>query len=58
MPKYFKSKESMLYHEAFASFLIIENLIAQSIKNGMISDKLARVYENAHVRVYRRRLRK
>lgn len=54
MPKYFQTKAQQLHAEAFASFMIIENLCANNINNGMLSDKLCKVYRNAQTRCSRR----
>lgn len=54
MPKYFKSHKHMLAHEAIATLLIVESLVAASIKQGIIPDKLAKVHSKASNRAYRR----
>lgn len=54
MPRYFKTKAQQLHVEAYASFLLIEQICALSINQGMIPDKLVKVYERAENRMYRR----
>lgn len=54
MPKYFSSKAEMLYTQSLASFLLIENRCANSVQNGIIPDKLCKVYRNAQARCARR----
>lgn len=54
MPKYFKNSQHKLACEATASFMIIESKVAASIVHGTIPDRLARVYDRAQNRSYRR----
>ena len=54
MPRYFKSKAEQLHCEAFASFVLIEQICAENVINGIIPDKLCKIYEKAQARVSRR----
>lgn len=54
MPRYFQNKAEQLHAESLASFLIIEAKCANSVTNGIISDKLCKIYQNAQARCSRR----